>query len=102
MTTIPTITAGNVVEATVTFVPESGTVLIADVSARLHKADGTDVTLTGITGAHPSFEVEWASADTDITGRYQIRWESNSPSPKIVVEDATTAFVLIGSVLATP
>ena len=83
---IPSIAAGNIVEATVTFVPEAGTVALADVTARLHKPDGSDVTLTGITGTNPTFEVEWASADTDPTGRYTIRWESNSPSPKIVVE----------------
>lgn len=96
------ISAGNVIEASVTFTPETGTVLLADVTAKLRKADGTEVALTGVTGAHPTFEVEWASAETDISGRYQIRWESSAPSPRIVVEDRTTAFIVLASQFATP
>lgn len=112
MTTIHSIVAGNIIEAAVVFQPETGSVALADVTARLHKADGTDVTLTGITTpAANTFEVEWASSDTDITGRYTVRWESNTPSPKIVVEgvglnpDGTefcTVFNLIASRFATP
>jgi hypothetical protein len=102
MTAIPSIAAGNIVEAAVTFVPETGTVALADVTARVRKPGGTEVVLSGITGTHPTFEVEWSSADTDPTGIYQIRWESNSPSPKIVVEDRSTSFILIASVFATP
>lgn len=100
--TISCIAAGNVAEATVTFTPETGTVLLADVTARLRKHDGTEVVLTGITGAHPTFEVEWVTADADPTGIYRVRWESNAPSPKIVVEDDTTQIVVIGSRFATP
>lgn len=101
--TTTTISAGNVVEATVTFVPESGTVALADVTAKLRKADGTELALTGVTTPGVNvFEVEWASAETDITGRYQIRWESSAPSPRIVVEDRTTAFNLIATQFATP
>jgi len=103
MTLIPRIAAGNVVEATITFAPESpGTVALGDVTARLRKPDGTEVVLSGITGTHPTFEVEWSSADTDPSGYYQIRWESNTPSPKIVVEDRTTTFWLVASMFATP
>lgn len=100
-----TISAGNVVEATVTFVPESGTVALADVTAKLRKPGPpvTEVVLTGITTPSVNvFEVEWASAETDPTGRYQIRWESSAPSPRIVVEDRTTAFNLIATQFATP
>lgn len=100
--TILRITAGNVVESAVTFAPETGTVLIADVTARLRKPNGDVVALTPVTGAHPTFEVEWTSADTDPAGIYQIRWESNPPSAKIVVEDITTAFRLAASSFATP
>lgn len=97
------IAAGNVVEASVTFTPESGTVALGDVSARLLKHDGTEVTLSGITTPGTNvFEVEWVSTDADPTGIYRIRWESNAPSPKIVVEDDTTQFALIGSRFATP
>ena len=99
---IPRIDAGNIVVSTVTFIPESGTVALADVTAKLRKHDGTEVVLTGITGANPTFRVEWASAETDVTGIYLIRWESNTPSPRIVVEDDTTSFALIGSRFATP
>lgn len=102
MTTPPIIAAGNVVEAAVTFTPGTGTVLLANVTARLRKPNGTEVNLTPITGTSPTFEVEWESADTDPTGLYRIRWESNTPSPKIVVEDRTTTFVLIASAFATP
>lgn len=100
--TVSSIAAGNVVEATVTFTPETGTVALADVSAKLRKPGGTEVTLTGITGTNPTFEVEWASAETDVTGRYRIRWESSAPSPRIVVEDDTTSFNLIATAFTTP
>ena len=68
MTIIPRIAAGNVVEASVTLTPETGTVALGDVTARLRKPDGTEVVLSGITGVNPTFEVEWASADTDPSG----------------------------------
>jgi len=105
--TIQRVLAGNVVESTVTFTPESGTVALADVTARLRKHDGTEVVLTtavagvssGISGAHPTFEVEWTSEDDDPTGVYRIRWESNLPSPKIVFEDVVH---IIGSTFAAP
>ena len=79
----------------------AGTVALADVTARLLKptTPATEVVLTGITTpAANTFEVEWTSADTDPAGFYKIRWESNTPSPKIVVEDVTTTFRLAASV----
>lgn len=113
MTTLETLHAGNVVQSNMLFDPEgAGTVALADVTVRLRKADGTEVAVTGVTTTGTNaFEVEWASADSDITGRYVFRWESNAPSPKIVIEgvgrnaDGTrycTAFNLIASQFVTP
>jgi hypothetical protein len=103
MTTLIPFVAGNIVAQTVTFVPETGTVALADVTAKLRKADGVEVVLTGITTtATNTFRVGWASAENDPAGIYRIRWESNTPSPRIVVEDRTSSFILLATAFATP
>lgn len=100
MATVNTFYAGNVAKNTYTFVPESGSVVLADVTARLLKPNGTVVALT-VTGPGPNtFRADWPSADTDVTGRYTVRWESNpGTSPKIVDE---VGFNLIASAFAAP
>lgn len=111
MTTLPPITAGNIVISTVLFVPESGTVALADVTCKLRKKDGTEVDLTAdvvedVDEAEApipnAFRVDWASSETDPTGTYVMRWESNLPSPRIVVEDSTTSFFLLATQFTTP
>lgn len=103
MTAPPHIAAGNIVVSTVTFIPETGTVALADVTVKLRKADATEATLTGVTTTGTNaFRVTWASAETDIAGVYRMRWESNPPSPRIVVEGLATAFWLDATVFATP
>lgn len=97
--TVNSFYAGNVAKNPYTFTPETGSVVLADVSARVIKPDGTVIALT-VTGPGPNtFRADWTSADTDPTGRYWVRWESNSPSP--VIKDEV-AFNLIASRFPTP
>lgn len=110
---ITKITAGNIVVSTILFEPTSGTVALADVTCSLRKYNGTEVDLTAdVTeqddGEVPpvaianAFTVNWPSGETDITGIYRVRWESNPPSPRIVVEDSTTEFALTATKFTTP
>lgn len=95
---------GSVVRSTVTFTPESGTVEAADVTVKLRKSDGTEVDVTADVFAVSAnvFQVDYEVAEDDPDGLWQFRWESSDPSPRIVIEDSTTRFVVLSSSFATP
>lgn len=108
---ITKITAGNIVVSTILFEPTSGAVALADVTCSLRKYNGTEVDLTAdvteqldgsMVAIANAFTVNWPSGETDITGIYRVRWESNPPSPRIVVEDSTTEFALTATKFTTP
>lgn len=106
--TVNSVTAGNTMRSTVTFVPASGTVLIADVTARVLVPTGTTgstagiLTLTPVAGATNVFYADIAVPDNATAATWVVRWESNSPSPKIALEDSTTRLQVIASALASP
>ncbi len=95
--------AGNIARCTIVFAPVTGTVLLADVTARYHTQQGATGSLTGITAtATNTFQADLTIPDDTPSGWWQIRWESNTPSPKISVEDATTRFIVVASRLSNP
>jgi len=99
------IVAGNIARCTVVFAPLTGTVALADVTARYHTQQGATGALTGITatiGVPNGFQADLTISDDTPSGWWQVRWESNLPSPKIAVEDATTRFIVVASRLAVP
>lgn len=74
------ILAGNVIRATVTFVPASGTVILANVSIRAIDSKGTLLTpgsITDLTGQ--VFRCDIPVPDATRRGRGRVRWESSSP-----------------------
>jgi hypothetical protein len=77
--------AGSRVRSTVTFVPESGTVLLTNVTARAIDAEGNVTTLTPVAGSTNVFTADVAIPDSAISGPWVVRWESSTP--KIVVDD---------------
>ncbi len=94
---------GNVVRSTVTFTPASGSVELADVSCRLSKAHRSEVAVSGIVDAGSgSFYVDVETTESDPPGLWVFRWESSSPSPRIVIEDETTRFVLTPTSFTSP
>ena len=101
-----TIPAGSRTTATVAFAPseEGGTVELANVTAKLRKADGTETELTPVVaGDDPNtFTVSFDIAEDDPPGIYVVRWESSTPSPRIVVEGDATSFVVEGSAFTNP
>lgn len=98
------IPAGNTVRCTVTFAPESpGTVALADVTARaIDKQTGTVTNLTVATTGTNVFYADIAVPDTAGTGSWVVRFESNSPSAHISIEDATTTFRVNASAFPSP
>lgn len=77
--------AGARVRSTVTFVPESGSTLLANVTARVVDAEGVVTALTPAAGAGAEqYTADIAIPDTAISGPWTVRWECSTP--KIVVE----------------
>lgn len=95
--------AGNTVRATCTFTPASGTVALADVTARAYEhATRATTNLTVAETAANTFRADLAIPDATGPGRWTVRFESNAPSPKIALEDSTTTFTVVASILTTP
>lgn len=90
--------AGSILRSTVTLVPESGTVLLANVTATAIDAEGGEHELTPEDGAAANqFKATFPVPDTAISGPWAVRWESSTP--KIAVE---TSFDVVASGLLTP
>lgn len=106
--TTTNVTAGNTMRSTVTFAPASGTVALADVTGRVLVPVGTTgstggvLTLTPAAGATNVFYADIAVPDNAEVATWVVRWESNSPSPKIAIEDATTRLRIIASAVPNP
>jgi len=99
------VTAGNIARCTVVFAPLTGTVALADVTGRYRTQQGVEGTLTGIiatVAVTNGFQADLQVPDNTPSGWWQVRWESNLPSPKIAVEDLTTRFIVLASRLAVP
>lgn len=84
-----TYAAGAVARSTVTFVPTTGTVELADVRVRAITAEGDVITnLTPEAGADPNvFYADINIPDDAISGPWGIRWWSSDPD--IVAQDDT-------------
>lgn len=90
--------AGSRVRSTVTFVPESGSTSIGNVTARATDAEGNVTALTvAAGGSADQYTVDMTIADTAISGPWVVRWESSSP--KITVE---TTFDVVASAAVNP
>lgn len=90
-------TAGNSLRSGVVFTPAAGTVnSVDDVSLRyvnLRTREWT--TCTGIVRDLVNrFHCDFFIPDNAAGGIHQLRWESNSPAPHIIVENETTKFVV--------
>jgi len=97
------IEAGNTARVTVTFTPESGTVNLANVTARAYEHDTQTVTaLTVVQDSTNVFHADVVVPDDADAGRWTVRFESNSPSPKIAIENDDTSFKVIASTLPNP
>lgn len=90
--------AGAVVRTTVTFVPESGTTALANISATAEDTQGNTYALTvAATAVADQYTADVTTPDTAITGRWWVRFESSSPNIT-----AETTFDVVASALATP
>lgn len=98
------IVPGNTVRCTVTFVPETGTVSLADVSARC--VDGATQTVHVLDPVEDSTNVFHADLtvpdDVAVGGTWRFRFESNTPSPHISLEGDDMAFEVAASRMPTP
>lgn len=94
--------AGNVVRTTITFVPATGTVALADVTCRVLKYDGSVESLTPVSGGTNIFYADVAVPDTVPNSRWRFRWESRTPSPVITLDDLTTRFDVLQSDFPNP
>lgn len=81
-----TFTPGEVVISTWVTAPASGSVALADVTARVVSPGGDITNLSGVAGAANNWTVQWTISDTATPGDWTLRWESNSPSAKLVKE----------------
>lgn len=102
-----TIPAGQTARVTVEFTPQSGTISLADVTARaLECRTSTVTTLTPVAGGVDAgvytFYADVEIPDSAGSGRWVVRFESNSPSPKMSIEDDSTSFMVKGSELPNP
>lgn len=96
--------AGQTVECT--FIPSSeGTVNQADITCRLKPARGPSISVTDKIEPDPdlagSYRVRYETPDNGVEGVWTFRWEHPTPV-KIVLEDSTTKFRLVGSALSDP
>jgi len=89
--------AGSVVRSTVTFVPASSTVDIANVSATITDSEGTQTNGSPVAGATNVFYADVVVPDTAISGPWLVRWECSAP--KISYEDS---FAVTASSATTP
>lgn len=105
------IPAGNTVRSTVTFVPEApGTVDIVNVSVRVKVPPTVTGAVNGVLtltddivdDTNDVFHVDIIVPDTAAAADWLVRWESNTPSAKIAVEDETTRFTVVPSALPSP
>lgn len=104
MTAPIVVLAGNTVRVTVTFTPASGTVASADVTARAYETRSGDVTnLTVVESATNVFYADVPIPDDSPAGDWIVRFESNSPSPKIAIEHPVeTGWKVTASTLPSP
>lgn len=80
-----TFTPGEVITSVWNPAPATGSTALADVTARTCDPNGTITSLAGITGSDP-YTIIYTVADTAAPGEWTLRWESNSPSAKLVKE----------------
>ena len=84
-----TFTPGDVAISVWTCVPASGTVVVADVTARTIDPDGNIVSLAPTAVSANTFQSIFTVGDTAKAGDWVLRWESNpGTSPKLVKEVA--------------
>jgi hypothetical protein len=77
---------GEVVTSTWTTAPASGSVSLANVTARIIGPDGTITSLSGITGSANVWNIIFTISSTAAPGDWTLRWESNTPSAVLVKE----------------
>lgn len=103
MSTTTIIPAGNTARVTVTFAPDAGVVSLANVTARaFDPKTRTTTTLTPVQDATNVFHADVTVPDDAQGSTWVVRFESNTPSPKIAIEDRTTSFVVTASQLPAP
>jgi hypothetical protein len=90
-------TAGARVRSTVTFAPETGSTILANISATATDAEGNRTVLTVAAGATNVYTADITLPDTAISGPWVVRWECSSP--KMTCE---VSFPVDGSGAANP